>query len=314
MENPFDRFLENQSFVVLDGAMATELEALGANLNDPLWSAKVLIESPGLIKAVHIRYLEAGADVITTASYQATYIGFAKKGLSRGAADRLFRESVQLAAVARSEFWGNEQNRKDRVFPLIAASIGPYGAFLADGSEYRGNYNLSLLELREWHRPQVKILAEQPDIDLLLFETIPSLLEAQAIISLMNDYPTIAYALSFSCKDGLHISQGEKLLEAVLLASTVDQITAIGINCTAPQFIKPLLNSIPGSSRKPIMVYPNSGEVWDAHDHCWRLPKNLVKISDQVDSWYQNGARIIGGCCRTTPDQIAEMRKKMLQL
>lgn len=311
MKNPFDRFLENQAFVVLDGAMATELETLGADLNDPLWSAKVLIDSPGLIQKVHSLYLEAGADVITTASYQATYAGFADRGLSREDSDRLFQESVQQAAVARSAFWGRAENRTGRVWPLMAASIGPYGAFLADGSEYHGNYGLSLVDLKEWHRSQVAVLAGQQEVELLLFETIPSLLEAEAIIHLMEDFPTIAYALSFSCKDGLHLSHGEQLLDAVLVASEVEQLAAIGVNCTAPKFIEPLLESIQSTSSKPLMVYPNSGEIWDAREHCWRLPKHLLNLSDQVAVWYEKGARIIGGCCRTTPAQIAAIRKHL---
>lgn len=309
MKNPLDQILSHQPMVILDGAMATQLEVLGADLNDPLWSAKILIESPELIKAVHRQYLEAGADIICTASYQATYAGFAVRGLDKPEADHLFRESVQLAASARTDFWAISGNSKGRTFPLIAASIGPYGAFLADGSEYHGNYDLTQPELIDWHRSQVTVLVHQKEVDLLLFETIPALAEAQAIVELMLEFPAMPYALSFSCRDGKHIAHGESFLEAVLQVGKQKQLIAVGINCTAPEHIEPLLKSIQGRTSKLIMVYPNSGERWDAANHCWLQPEKWSRISDQVKTWYQRGARIIGGCCRTRPEDITAIRQ-----
>lgn len=307
--------LSSQSFLVLDGAMATELEALGADLNDPLWSAKILLEAPDLIKKVHTDYLIAGADILSTVTYQATYAGFFNRGISRDAADRLFQESVRLAASARKTFWDNVPNRAGRTFPLIAASIGPYGAFLADGSEYHGHYGLSRVELKDWHRPQLSILASLPEVDFLLFETIPSLLEAQAIMDLMKEFPTVAYSLSFSCRDGIHLCDGTTFEQAVVQVSEEPAIIAVGINCTAPEFVGSLLGSVQNQHHsKPLMVYPNSGEVWDARAHCWKMPDQLMVIQDQVVTWYEAGARIIGGCCRTTPGQIARIRKSMPNL
>ncbi|PHN03328.1 homocysteine S-methyltransferase [Flavilitoribacter nigricans] len=315
MKNPFQPFLEQQGFVVLDGAMATELEAMGADLNDPLWSAKVLVEDPELIREVHLNYLTAGADVLSTATYQATYRGFARRGIDREAAENLFVESVRLAAAARAQFWMEERhNIASRNFPLIAASLGPYGAYLADGSEYHGNYGLSRSELEDWHRPQVETLAALEEVDLLLFETIPSLLEAEAIIDLMGNFPDRPYGLSFSCKNGRAVSHGETFMEALALASGVSQIAAVGINCTAPEFIGPLLETIKGEGSRPLMVYPNSGEVWNAGAHCWEDPENKQGIADHLSDWYHSGARIIGGCCRTTPADIARIRGNLQPL
>lgn len=314
MKNPLEPFFSQQGFVVLDGAMATELEVLGADLNDPLWSAKTLIEKPDLIETVHTSYLLAGADVLSTATYQATFAGFAKRGISKKGSDQLFKKSVRLAASARKIFWQEAANRKGRILPIIAASIGPYGAYLADGSEYHGNYGLSRQELQDWHRPQVEILAAQEEVDLLLFETIPALLEAEAIIGLMEQFPDMPYCISFSCRDSTRLAHGEAFVEAVGLASTTSQIVGVGINCTSPEFVEPLLRSVQGRSAKPIMVYPNSGEIWDAGMHGWRMPEKLLAIPDQLGNWYEAGACIIGGCCRTSPAQIARIRKGMTDL
>lgn len=314
MNNPFLPFLRRQPFVVLDGALATELETLGADLNDPLWSAKVLIEAPQLIREVYDSYLRAGADIISTATYQASYAGFRKRGIDQKAAAELFTDSVALAAGARSDFWAAPANRQRRQRPLIAASLGPYGAYLADGSEYHGNYGLSQTDLEEWHRPQIAAFAKNPEVDFLAFETIPSLLEARAIVRVLEDFPQLGSTISFSCKDGRHLSHGEPFSEAIGWLSNSPQIWAVGINCTAPEFIAPLLRAVPVRSEKLLMVYPNSGEAWDAEQHCWRDSGQFIAIPAQVGEWYKLGARLIGGCCRTTPEQIRAIRKKMDQL
>lgn len=312
MKNSFDRFLSRQAFIVLDGAMATELEAMGADLDDPLWSAKVLLEAPHLIREVHKSYLLAGADIITTASYQASYNGFAQRGISNEKADHLFRLSVELAAEARAAFWTEPDHRQGRTFPVIAASIGPYGAYQADGSEYHGDYGLSMEELIEWHRPQLKVPAKEKEVDILFFETVPSLLEAKAVLHLLKDFPTVSCSLSFSCKDGVHLSHGERFRDAVELVAASPQVIAVGVNCTAPEFISPLLESVKKQQlSKPLIVYPNSGETWDAAQHCWRKPAHLPDIPALVEAWYERGARIIGGCCRTSPEQIREIRQQM---
>ena len=313
VEDPLAGFFEQQGFVILDGALATELEALGADLNDPLWSAKVLLEAPQLIEAVHRKYLEAGADIISTSTYQASFKGFEQKGLRYMEASRIFDLSVDLAVKARDQFWLEPENRVGRQFPVIAGSLGPYGAHLADGSEYTGDYDSTIAELKNWHRPQVEVLCNK-GLELLLFETIPSLLEVKAIVSLMSEFPAQAIALSCSCCDGEHIAHGEKLLAVFQEVMAAPQLVALGVNCTPPKYITPLLKSLEGKVSKPMMVYPNSGEVWNAEQHFWTSGEGVSTFQIVVEEWYSRGASIIGGCCRTTPDQIRQIRRKMEQL
>ncbi len=199
MYDPLRNFLAKRPFIVLDGALATELERRGMDLNDPLWSAKCLIERPELIRAVHLDYFRAGADIATTATYQATFEAFGRRGLTREAAAQLMQGAVALAAAARDEFWAAESNRPGRLRPLVAASIGPYGAMLADGSEYRGRYALDTQALADFHEPRLRTLAEA-GADLLAFETIPCLREAMVLARLLQDFPDLTAWLSFSCR------------------------------------------------------------------------------------------------------------------
>ena len=294
--NPIEKLLEHQPCVILDGAMATELEARGCDLNDPLWSAKVLLEQPSLIREVHADYFRAGADVAITASYQATFEGFARRGLNAEAATELMRFSVRLACEAR-----------DAVRPdgLVAASIGPYGAFLADGSEYRGDYGLSLEDLMDFHRPRLAVLANA-GADLLACETIPCQLEAQAILRVLEEFPGVTAWFSFSAKDGLHTNHGERIAECALMLEH-PQVAAVGVNCTAPEFVASLVREVHGSSTKPVLAYPNSGEVYDATRKCWTGDANGEDFAAQARRWFAAGARVIGGCCRTSPKHIQEL-------
>ena len=304
---PFAQILADQGFVILDGALATELERRGADLRDPLWSAKLLIESPELIQTVHADYLNAGADIISTASYQATLDGFMARGLTYSEAVNLLLLSVKLAVDARDEYWATAAIQQGRHRPLVAASIGPYGAYLANGSEYSGSYGLSVEELMDFHRPRVAVLAES-DADILAFETIPCLDEARAIIQLLKEFPHCSAWLSFSCCDGYHTCHGESITQCALLAESSDQIVAVGINCTAPRFISSLIREASRRSTKPIVVYPNSGESWDAKACKWVTGSQAESIAASAEEWYGAGARLIGGCCRTTPDDIAQVR------
>ena len=186
--DPFDPLaplLESQGVIVLDGGLATELEARGEDLDDELWSAKVLMDKPGVIRQVHLDYLRAGADCVVSASYQATFEGFARQGLTGLETDSLLRRSVSLALEARRRYWAENQD-PSRLRPLVAASVGPYGAFLADGSEYTGGYALNRRELREFHRRRLEVLAES-GADLLACETIPSIEEARALCDLLEE-------------------------------------------------------------------------------------------------------------------------------
>jgi homocysteine S-methyltransferase len=306
--DPIAQALSQQPVFILDGALATELEKRGANLNDSLWSAKLLIEQPELIGQVHFDYFMAGADVATTASYQATFEAFQRRGYSREEAASLMRKSITLALQARDAFWAEPANRVGRIKPLVAASVGPYGAMLADGSEYRGNYGLSQQALADFHRPRLQVLANA-GADLLACETLPCLDEALAIASLLPEFDHMAAWVSFSCKDGEHNSQGEKLADCVAQLDGVPQIVAVGVNCTAPEFIPALVAQARQATTKPIVVYPNSGEHYDAANKQWHGCSHSDNFAQQAQEWYAYGARLIGGCCRTGPEDIAALSR-----
>ncbi len=308
--NPLAPFLAEQGYVVIDGALATELERQGADLDDDLWSAKLLIEDPDLVKRVHTAYLSAGADVIATVSYQATIEGFAARGLSRESAADLLRLSVTLATEARDDFWARSENRTGRMRPLVAASIGPYGAYLADGSEYSGDYGLTQRELADFHRPRLEVLAAT-EADLFAFETVPSLVEGRAIVDLLPDFPGANAWIAFSCRDGRYVNHGERLAECAAMAESSGQVVAVGVNCTAPGYVESLIAEAASATTKPIVVYPNSGDGWDANAGRWIEASNVMRIGSVAPNWRRAGARIIGGCCRTTPDDIAEIRVAM---
>ncbi len=301
--NPIASILDLYPVLVIDGALATELERRGCSLKDDLWSAKILLEQPEIIKQVHLDYFKAGADCAITASYQATIEGFAKRGLTEREAVALIQKSVKLAIEARDEFWADESNRAGRSKPFVAASVGPYGAFLADGSEYRGNYGLTEKELMDFHRPRMKALVEA-GADMLACETIPCLVEAQAIAKLLKEFPTIPAWISFTARDEEHISEGQVFADCVKELENNAQIAAIGINCTSPRYIPALIHGARKVTEKPILVYPNSGETYDARQSHWNGDPVLHSFGEEARKWYDAGARLIGGCCRTTPEDI----------
>jgi homocysteine S-methyltransferase len=309
MHDPIHNFLAQRPLMILDGALATELECRGADLKDPLWSAKCLIERPDLIREVHLDYFRAGADIATTATYQATFEGFARRGIERSAAARLMREAVSLALAARDEFWAVEAHRIDRLRPLVAAAIGPYGAMLADGSEYRGCYALDDGALADFHRPRLCALADT-GADLLAFETIPCLREARVLATLLYEFPHACAWVAFSCKDGEHNSEGEDIGECVAELSHFPQIVAVGVNCTAPQFITPLLRRMRGRTGRPLVIYPNSGEIYDASSKQWSADAGTgPSLGYRAREWQREGARLIGGCCRTGPQDIRGVKQ-----
>ncbi|OAY27979.1 hypothetical protein MANES_15G031300v8 [Manihot esculenta] len=267
-------------YAVVDGGFATELERHGANLNDPLWSAKCLISSPHLVRRVHLDYLDAGANIILTASYQATIQGFEAKGLATEEAESLLRRSVEIACEAREIYYDNctkgswdlvENGNTTRRPVLVAASIGSYGAYLADGSEYSGDYGdaVTLQKLKDFHRRRLQILAEA-GADLIAFETIPNKLEAKAYAELLEEEAiNIPAWFSFNSKDGINVVSGDSILECASIADSCRQVAAVGINCTPPRFIHGLILSIRKVTSKPIVIYPNSGETYDAQLKEW---------------------------------------------
>lgn len=301
--NVIEERLAVQDVIVLDGAFATELEACGFSVNDALWSAKALFERPDLVREVHLDYLRAEADVVTSASYQATVEGFMKRGFSKEEAAALIQKSIQLAKEARDLYLA-EREGNGRV-PFVAASVGPYGAYLADGSEYRGDYGIDEDSLVAFHAERLALLAEEKP-DLLACETLPCLVEARAIVrALRQEDIRIPAWFSFSCRNGAEISDGMEIAVCARWLDTVPEAAAIGLNCTAPQYVESLIGEIRRETTKPIVVYPNSGETYDASDKSWHgAAEDFGTIARR---WRTAGARLIGGCCRTTPREIADI-------
>ena len=293
--------------LILDGALATELEVRGADLRDPLWSAKMLLESPAMIRAVHRDYLDAGADIVTTATYQASFEGFAQRGLDAAAATRLMHLAVTLAREARDEFWAEPANRSGRLRPLVAASIGPYGAVLADGSEYRGHYPIDTAALRAFHAPRLELLAGA-GADLLAIETVPSLTEAQVLARLIAELGSLPAWISFSCATATTTCEGQDIGDCAAELGDSPQVAALGVNCSAPGLMVPLLQRMRERTALPLLVYPNSGEGYDAEAKCWRGDADPQQFATAAQSWQAAGAQLIGGCCRTNPADIRALR------
>lgn len=306
--NPINNILNDFNLIILDGALATELENRGCDINDSLWSAKILAENPEIIEKLHYDYFMSGADCAITSSYQATIDGFIQKGFTETEAISLIKRSVRIAKKARDDFWNASENRKNRPIPLVAGSVGPYGAYLADGSEYRGDYNISEEELINFHRPRIKILVEE-GVDILACETIPNLLEAKAITKLLEEFPDVYCWISFSCKNDLEISDGTLISDCAKYLDSCEQVAAIGINCTAPAYVNSLIEEIKTNSKKPIIVYPNSGEEYDANSKTWHGDSSSCSYGGNAKNWFDKGAKLIGGCCRTTPEDIKSIAK-----
>ncbi len=287
--------------IVLDGGLATELERRGADLRDELWSARLLLDNPEAIVEVHRAYVDAGADVVISGSYQASFDGFTARGLDRAAASGLMRRSVELARAATA----------DAGRPvLVAASIGPYGAVLADGSEYTGNYGLgepsaAIAKLREFHRPRAEVLASA-EPDLLAIETIPSMQETEALAEVVPSLGVPTW-ISFSCGDDEHLNDGTPLADAIDLATSIQGVAAVGVNCTPPAHVPSLLRIAAAHTSLPLVAYPNRGATWNATIRSWTgdaVPDGFGTLARTLRG---AGARAIGGCCGTRPADIHDV-------
>jgi len=300
-------FLARRRVVVLDGGLASELERRGHDLDDALWSARLLRDAPEEIVAVHRAYLEAGSDCIVTASYQASVAGFVDSGSTVRQAGDLIRSSVALAERARAEYSAARPAApNDR--PVVAASIGPYGACLANGAEYVGRYDIDEAGLRSFHQPRWEILAES--CSLLACETLPSYPEACVLLDLLSQSPGVTAWFSFSCRDGAHISDGTPLVDCAALCADSGQVVAVGVNCTPRTLIGSLIDEARrGAPNKPIVVYPNSGESYDGAARRWAGDREPTELADAAPDWHRRGARLIGGCCRTGPEDIRALRR-----
>jgi homocysteine S-methyltransferase len=289
-------FMPGEAVLVADGGLATELEAQGNDLSDSLWSARLLADAPGQILDAHLAFFRAGAQIATSASYQASFEGFAARGLDRREAAGLMRRSVALAQAARDQLAGDGRTR------WVAASAGPYGAALADGSEYRGRYGRSVRELTAWHRPRLEVLAGAAP-DVLALETVPDTDEAEALMAAVAGLGVPAW-LSYTIAGG-RTRAGQPLAEAFAVAAGVPEVVAVGVNCCAPADVLPAIAAAREATGKPVIVYPNSGEEWDARRRAWAGQSGYSPALPR--QWRAAGAAIIGGCCRVRPADIAQI-------
>ena len=303
----FVHILRRDAPVILDGGLATQLEAMGHDIGDELWSAALLASNPRSIVDAHLAYLRAGAEVIISASYQASRNGFTARGHSAAEADRLIVSAVELALAAREEYrveTGQEA--------LVAASVGPYAAARHDGSEYTGDYDAADDELRHFHAVRLPLL-DSAGADILAVETIPNIREARVLSALLESCSTPAW-VSFACRDHGRLSDGTALRDAAALFAGSDRVFAVGVNCTPPQYIGSLIDCVrAGAPGKSIVVYPNSGETFHTESNSWSGQACDLDRDFDVSAWFAAGAELIGGCCRTGPAEIARIRERLGQ-
>lgn len=292
--------------MVIDGSMSTALEQLGCDLNHKLWTAKALLQQPELVRQVHLNYFRAGADCGITDTYQATIPGLMANGLSESEAEAAIQRAVELFLSAREAWWEEEGQGQNRARPLCLGAVGPYGAYLADGSEYRGQYGVSEQVLRDFHRRRMELLW-QAGADLLLIETQPSLSEVLIAAEIAEELEA-DYWVSFSCRDGRHIHEGDLIQDcAKALAQGHPHLRMVGVNCTPPQFVESLIRELRAGCDLPIAVYPNSGEEYDAVTKTWHGSRDSVTFGDYARRWMRAGAAAVGGCCRTVASHVEEV-------
>ena len=284
-------------FTVVDGGMSTSLEELGHRPSGELWTAQAVIERPELIVAAHRRFVDAGADVVISASYQASQLGFERAGLGAAAASAALASTTDLARRSGARF--------------VAASVGPFGAFLADGSEYRGTYDASWDEVRAYHHDKLAVLAGS-GADLIAIETIPTITEAQIVLDELSQVDAPPAWLTFTCADEVHTCGGEPFADAIAAIEGAPQLIAVGVNCTDPRHVGSLLRAARAATDLPFVVYPNHGRAWDAEAKCW-VGDGDDQLAVRAGEWAELGARLIGGCCGVGADgvrAIAEVRDR----
>lgn len=289
-----------QEKLVLDGAMGTELEKLGVKTNNSLWSANALIDNPEAIYQVHASYFKAGADIAITDTYQANVAAFAKVGINHEQALDLIKKGVELAKQARDDF---------NPAGLVAGCVGPYGAYLANGSEYTGAYDLSFAEYQKFHQEKIDTLINAGS-DLISVDTMPNFAEIKSVVKIINDLPTkIPYWISLSVKDATTLSDGTTLRDVIIWLDKQPGISGIGVNCTKIENITPIVSLIHHLTDLPIVVYPNPGDIYDPQTKTWTSVPHTDTFEREVPQWIAEGANIIGGCCRTTPQDIEQVTK-----
>ncbi|MFC3689706.1 homocysteine S-methyltransferase [Aquipuribacter hungaricus] len=297
--------------VVLDGGLATHLQTRGHDLSGELWSASLLTDDPGAVRDAHADYLRAGAEVLVTASYQASVAGFAHAGLDGATA---------LGLVARSVLLAREACEDTGVQAWVAGSVGPYGAVLAGGQEYTGDYvdpawtdgpTLTVPALRAFHRERMEALAGA-GADVLACETVPAATEVEALLLAAGDVgvPVWLSLTTVVDEDGVvRTRRGEEAADAFAMARGVSGVVAVGVNCCDPAGVGAAVEVAAAASGLPVVVYPNSGETWDAAARGWVGEPDLDLGA--VDGWVTGGARLVGGCCRVGPDQVAQLARHL---
>jgi len=280
--------LLREPFTLIDGGLSTVLEEMGERPAGLLWTAAVLIDRPEVLTAAHRRYVEAGADVIITSSYQASEPGFVAAGLSAPEARRLLASTTAVARAAEPS--------------VVACSVGPFGAYLGDGSEYNGRYSATWAEVRAFHRARLEVLVDTAP-DVFAIETIPSRAEAEIVVEELRELTDAPAWLTFTCADGVHTCSGDVFPDAI--AAVAPTLSAVGVNCTAPGLVQTLLTSV--STDLPLVAYPNHGANWDGDHKCWLGAPGGVELPGLVPSWLAAGARLIGGCCGVGSAGIAAL-------
>ncbi|MGE0030545.1 MAG: homocysteine S-methyltransferase [Steroidobacteraceae bacterium] len=294
--------------MILDGGLATELERRGHDVSGKLWSAEVLRTDPAAIEQLHYDYFAAGARCAISASYQASYEGLAAAGLEASETTALLTRSVELARAARARYRRDHPDARHALY--VAASIGPYGAISHDGAEYRGDYGLSVGQLAGFHARRFGVLAAA-GAEFLACETIPLLDEARALAALLADHPGTAAWMSFTSPDGVHTSHGEPLTECARLLDRVPNVFAVGVNCVKPEVVATAIRALKAGTGKALVVYPNSGEHWDGQTRDWHGSCDHESLATLAPQWIEDGARLVGGCCRIGPREIAELNEAL---
>jgi homocysteine S-methyltransferase len=279
--------------VLLDGGLATTLEAAGTELPGPLWSAQALVSAPTAVEAAHRAFIDADAEVVLTASYQLSALGLRRAGLAASDVDGLFRRSVELARLAAEA----------APHPVwVAGSLGPYGAALADGSEYTGRYDLAPGALHEFHAPRVDALLAA-GVDVVAFETVPAGAEVEVIAEVLRGTGRDAWVSVTVAGDGTRTPRGEPLSEALAPALEVDEVLAVGVNCLPPHLVASALEelAIAGRRGRALLAKPNAGARWDPARQLWTREQGPADPAP----WVAAGAALVGGCCGTGPDDLA---------
>lgn len=287
---------------LIDGAMSTALEQLGADTNNSLWTASVLANQPALVKKVHQEYFKAGARLAITDTYQANVPAFIKNGYSKQEAHSLIKQAVTLAKEARDEY-----QQETGIYNYVAGALGPYGAYLANGSEYTGDYYLSTIEYQQFHRPRLTDILTV-GVDVIAIETQPRLDEVLAELDLVKELApdTLCY-VSFSLKDSTYLPDGTPLAVAARTVAKYPNVFAVGVNCIPLEEVTAAIETIHQVTDKPVIAYPNSSATYNPATKTWSYPRGRRDLVDYLPQWLAAGLTIIGGCCTTTPQDIAAL-------